>query len=313
MKATKTIFALISLTIATPLFAQVTREVAEFPDFNPNIEEGVPLTTTAPITTGVRATWLDVFSTPGVVPLTIKAGLMNSSWRLFKASNADWNDATANLYAGGSSAYFTQGLSLTMGNETFLVAYRAARSNIDLNNYYASAVRGNSPKPPAFTRDTTLFLSLLNTRTMGNLNEIRLFDTTTFQSVAAVDAANKTELIEASVKKLRILSTGVIQYAQEHDEKLPPLQNMEVFKKAIFPYVRDNAVFVQPFAKKHYVTNGAMTNKGYANIQFASQIALLYEAQIGSDGKRAVAFADGHVKRVSEAEWTKIKKVSKIK
>lgn len=276
------------------------------------------------------------------VPLTLVAKNLDSSWQFItlnaksagdtkikKSVVASIPEAIDRALRVAPNVYLTKWQTVQSGAQTFLVAYRVEPliTSEEFRAYLADTVPFNLFATrrefldylKTHTETRPLKLTLLNLQNIDAFSEIEPYDiaerdeTLSFYITMSGFREVPDKIDFQSQSNLKYLATAVLQYAQEHDEKLPPLQNMEVFKKAIFLYVRDNAVFVQPFAKKHYVTNGAMTNKGYANIQFASQIALLYEAQIGSDGKRAVAFADGHVKRVSEAEWTKIKKVSKIK
>jgi prepilin-type processing-associated H-X9-DG protein len=40
---------------------------------------------------------------------------------------------------------------------------------------------------------------------------------------------------------------------------------------------------------------------------------VFYETKPGADGKRAVAYADGHVKRLTASEWANAKTKSHIK
>jgi len=92
----------------------------------------------------------------------------------------------------------------------------------------------------------------------------------------------------------------------------PPMQNMFQLKKAVFPYVKTEQIFRQPGTGTFYVPNAALSKKSVANIDSVSTFAAIYEAQVGSDGRRGVAFADGHVKRVTAAQWTGIKQNSEI-
>ncbi len=124
---------------------------------------------------------------------------------------------------------------------------------------------------------------------------------------------------ELSNSNLKQLVMGVIQYAQDHDETFPPMQNMFQLKKAIYPYlkseqrgVRSGQVFRQPGSGTFYVPNAALSKKKMASMDDVANTAALYEAQVGSDGKRGVAFEDGHVKRVTASEWTKLKEHSGI-
>lgn len=90
------------------------------------------------------------------------------------------------------------------------------------------------------------------------------------------------------------------------------MQSISQFKKAIFPYVKDDEVFVQPSNKAFFVTNVILSGRNLDKVKSPEKFAMIYEAQTGADNKRAVGFADGHVKRVTVDEWTKIKQDSQI-
>ncbi len=124
--------------------------------------------------------------------------------------------------------------------------------------------------------------------------------------------AARVKLSNSNLKRLMI---GVLQYAYDHKEVspvYPPMQNMFQLKKAVFPYVKTEQIFRQPGTGTFYVPNAALSKKSVANIDSVSTFAAIYEAQVGSDGRRGVAFADGHVKRVTASEWTQLKKHSEI-
>jgi hypothetical protein len=42
------------------------------------------------------------------------------------------------------------------------------------------------------------------------------------------------------------------------------------------------------------------------------ETVVLYEARPAADGTRGLMFSDGHAKRVTEAEWPELKRISKI-
>lgn len=139
----------------------------------------------------------------------------------------------------------------------------------------------------------------------------------TSQAAGQSDSARASQKAQAarvklSNSRLKQLILGIIGYAVDHDETFPPMQNMFQLKKAIFRYVKSEQVFRQPGSGTFYVPNAALSKKQMANMDAPSKTAALYEAQMGSDGKRGVAFEDGHIKRMTASEWTQLKKHSEI-
>lgn len=87
---------------------------------------------------------------------------------------------------GGSSepVYYTQGRTINMGSETFLVTYRHKKKGMDFGALMGMAM-ANGGKEPDFekmmtgdkvTEDTSLSLILLNTKAIASLSDIRPFD-----------------------------------------------------------------------------------------------------------------------------------------
>lgn len=101
-------------------------------------------------------------------PLTMKLNQLNSEWRGLSISGqfevGDWMQSFGTLFGSlfgtGSSSnlYYTKGQTVTIGSETYMVAYR---------------LQSTSGK---VAPETTLALSLLNLRTIGSLNNIRSFN-----------------------------------------------------------------------------------------------------------------------------------------
>ncbi len=255
--------------------------------------------------------WPDVLG-GRVVPLSVTMGNLDSTWRTFHLEDTVTNllrsSYSYNFNFDSFGLYYTSGATLSINNETYLVTYRLKRPVADL-------VTGNLRQEDIFkamvlTPNTRLVLSLLNLSTANNFYEVAPFDAESFAR-AATNSKNRV-LLSQSMSNLKQLGIAVIQYSQEQDEVYPPMQTMYQLKKAIYPFLRSDTVFVQPINKKFYVPNAALSKKSLASINQPSMTAMIYEADFDSDGKRAVGFADGHVKRVTPVEWTKIKKDSNI-
>jgi|GEM_PF-5415672 len=110
-------------------------------------------------------------------PLTLKLRDLNNEWRGFSMSGqyemGDWMQTFSSLFGtSASNLYYTKGQTVSVGNETYLVAYRI------------------ESKPEKLTAETSLTLSLLNLRTIGSLNNIRLFNLQ--QEVLLFDRMTKT-------------------------------------------------------------------------------------------------------------------------
>lgn len=271
----------------------------------------------APAFSPSDVTWKNVMS-GSIVPLTIKARDLNASWRSFTVSEG--NDITRLMLGAyglsGSNALYSRGDQISVAGETYLVAYRQKTPPMDVTTM-SRGPNAEMMRDMAFKPDSTLQLSLLNVRMTSAFNQMQTFDPAVFNANSPMNSvfagARNNALNASSDSNLKQLMLGVIQYAQDNDENFPLMQSMYQMKKAIYPYVKNDEIFKQPSNDKFYVPNAALSKKSLASMMNPSELAAIYEADFGSDGKRAVGFADGHVKRVTAAEWTKIKKDSGIK
>lgn len=279
------------------------------------------------------------------VPLTLAAKDLDSTWQFVTLNQKTKNKnddkgfprptlPTSQLEAIDLSlhvapnVYLTQWQTAASGGQAFLIAYRVAPliENEKQRAFYTTTEPpsdfATEPEFFAFLKsqadDRPLELTLLNLQTIGVVNSIEPYDVKArdqfLSSYIFISGFRPTpQLVFQSMTNLKQLGIGIMQYAQEYDEVYPPMQSLAALKKAILPYVLEDELFMQPVNKKPYLTNVALSGRSLSDIKSPATFASIYEAQPGSDGKRAVGFADGHVKRVTPAEWTQIKKDSGIK
>ncbi len=110
-----------------------------------------------------------------------------------------------------------------------------------------------------------------------------------------------------SVKNLKEIGRGIAMYRQDWDDSLPPLLTNDATQNALKVYVKQLSVFITPDTFLPYIANVALSGKKVASITNPAGCVLFYEPEPMSDGTRAVAYVDGHVLRIPEAEWTKLK------
>lgn len=282
-----------------------------------------------------------------------------------------------NLLGSGAGMYFTQGQTVTTGDNTFLVAYHARFNPPELKALFASTEKKNpvtttqnrvttATKPlEQYLRTRTLDLALLNLRQVGTMSNIQPFNmetqianlrafvassmgtdsphaapspqpatATASEDTVTPDAnettpatpeanapytatapnhndANANAINAMSVASLRELGAGLQNYLEDHDGVLPPLQDAAAAKAALKPYAAA-AIFGHPRTKEAYLPNAILSGKKLAHITNPAAMVAFYEAHPAADGKRALLFLDGHVKRIKEAEWPLVKRASRI-
>jgi len=260
-------------------------------------------------------------------PMMIKLQDLTGDWVKFRSAGdtSALGDAPRFIYGllGVSSGkYYTKGDAFTWGDLTYLVAYAPKAKQIDPTIF----MKQGPPSPPSekLSPDTSLYLCLLNLKTFGSLIELQPFDLKEETVEAAKPEAPKDQPnpvvtigedpISASTSNLKQLGLALMMYTQDWDGKLPPLDNPEKVKTLLTPYVstKDSNLFTNPIDGKPYKINTILSNHTMNHITSPASMVIFYEDAPASNGTRGVCFLDGHVKRVSESEWPRLKLASKI-
>jgi hypothetical protein len=272
-------------------------------------------------------------------PLTKQLKDLNDSWRQIAISGqyemGDLMKSWASIFSADSynNIYYTQGQTVLVNNETYLVAYRLPTSGKTLTiqslfeNVMGSmaGLTGTDCDSIVFaakiTPETTIQLSLLNLKTIGSLNDVRTFDLKTElatlakaeqESKAACEQA-KLEAVNLQVESnLRDLGIALQSYTEQNEGRLPNMSSLETVKLAFQDLIFDESIFLHPETLEPYLTNTSLSDQNLANIDNPSETVAFYEAQPAADGTIGVVFADGFYQRIPPEDWEEVKEVSKI-
>lgn len=126
-----------------------------------------------------------------------------------------------------------------------------------------------------------------------------------------VMAGRAATLKDTSQSNLKQLALGIMQYAQDHDEKMP---DADSWVTEIMPYVQSGAVFQDPAVlggKWGYAYNRNLSGVSLADVDDPAATVLLFESATGKknaadagkslpavgrhDGGTNYAFVDGHI------------------
>lgn len=269
-------------------------------------------------------------------PFTLKPSALDSSWRRVNLGSPT-ADLTRMMLTRGANVVpdiaYTRGQTVQTGKEIYLVIYRVQtprdpairrrwwvrdRAGKDVGD---NAVGGKIPF------DAVLGLSLVNLKTMGDLNDIRAFNPKTDVETMRDSETNDNE---ESVSNLKQVGLALLQYTQDYDEKLPPMRSATsvrqittnrdprraTVQEVLQPYARSVEIFRHPRTRELYRPNAWLSRKSLAQIENLEQdltaTVAFYEASPWRDRKRAVLFLDGYVRRVREEEWISLKRASHI-
>ena len=252
------------------------------------------------------------------IPLTLKLGDLNAEWRRISLNGqADMSSFMRLMMGTGatSDTYYTKGQTVAVAGESYAIAYRAQIKGPDFMTIMRGGPGAAPPMQEKMTPDTPLTLALLNQRTMGSLIDIRPFNLEQELAAnnlppgavggAAAGGAQVQAINAASANNLKQLGLGLMMYAQDNAEILPPMKDAAAFKKAILAYAKNEDLFVHPGTKEAYGVNPQLAGKTLADFQDPAQTIVLYEANAAPDGSRAILYLDGHVKRISGDEEKK--------
>ena len=252
---------------------------------------------------------------PAANALTLKE--LNGEWRVINAGATDSGGSNPMAMwlamlggAGGQSACYTKGDTVEVGGETFVIAYRVAAKPINFAALLNGAGNQKPAPPEPYTPDTKLTLSLLNLKTLAAFSDIHPFNLQA--EIAAHQPPPTPPATDESVKNLKQLGTALMMYAQDYDERLPPMKDYAKTQKVLLPYVKDMSVFINPVTKEPYRENPALSGALMAKIDLPAETIVFYEAEAAKDGTRGVYFLDGHVKRIKESDWPALKAKNKI-
>lgn len=201
--------------------------------------------------------------------------------------------------------YVTKGETISTEGVTYLVAYRASARVVLNAAVTLGYAPGTSPNELAVTPETALELSLINLQKATAITQIQPYD----PKIALPKPPPPTNPSQYHLKQIGM---AVTMYMQDYDETLPPMKDATKFAKAINVYVRNMAVFYNPANARLYVPNLILSGRRLATIPEPASFVMIYEDSPTADGTRGVVFVDGHTQRVSEAEWQRLKRASKI-
>lgn len=116
----------------------------------------------------------------------------------------------------------------------------------------------------------------------------------------------------SSRANVRRLAVALLQYAQDNDERLPPMRDAQSARAALTPYVPEERFWLHPWTGEPFEPNPALSYRRLGHIANPGEVAAFFAPRPGWRGRRTVGFLDGHVERVPEENWPDVKQASKI-
>jgi hypothetical protein len=105
--------------------------------------------------------------------------------------------------------------------------------------------------------------------------------------------------LSMSISNAKQLSLGFLMYASDWDDRMPPrMEDLRYTEIVLDPYLRNRSLWFSPqHSGARYLPNKELTAVPLVEMVTDPAVAvLLYESEEWSDGRRVVAYTDGHAK-----------------
>ncbi|MCW5941046.1 MAG: hypothetical protein KIS66_02370 [Fimbriimonadaceae bacterium] len=125
--------------------------------------------------------------------------------------------------------------------------------------------------------------------------------------VAAQTASKIAGLKTETLSRARQLAIACLMYASDYDQALPLARSSAAFQAATYPYHKNrNLQATMNPAGGELAFNAALRGASLTALRNPAETVLIHDTKPWVDGARIAAFADGHAKILSAAEWAKV-------
>lgn len=251
------------------------------------------------------------------VPSMIHVEDMTADWHVISVNGPDYYGYR------GNNLYYTHGNVFIFGGQKFLVAYHLQESSDPdqraAQQYFLAQVgKSDSQRTiPLLLKKSQLALSLFALNQTPSFHEIANFDPAKDIAAAPPKVLIDRRISQSSLKQIAL---GIFMYEQDYDETLPPMvaarsaehlmylpssktTSVPTVQNILQPYLKSTEIFLQPTTHRPYLPNYKISRLPLSKIDDPSRTFLFYEDAPDADGKRNVAFADGHVEAMEERQF----------
>lgn len=117
----------------------------------------------------------------------------------------------------------------------------------------------------------------------------------------------------ATLANVKQMSLGMIIYCTDYDDVAPYAQSSTTAWSVMLPYIksRETLKTLNPNGGS-FLFNMSLAGVSLVDLESPAETPMIFESKPWPDGTRAVAFADGHAKYLSEDEWAKYQPALKL-
>lgn len=261
-------------------------------------------------------------------------GMMMMMFGAMGAQGAEANEGMGMLLLGSlSDLYWSKGETTSLMGHDYLVAYK-----LEIGLRTDMKEQGMSDAPPVGAR---LRLTLIRNDVIASIAPepdtdikavMKILDDSKIPYDAVVipmdqdesmttailapvfTQANKASKQTQTLSNAKQLALGMMMYQADYDDLTPYAQSTAAVKFVTEPYLKNSDLWksLNPNGGE-FLFNMSLGGVDINDIPSPAETPLYFEKNAWPDGKRVVAFADGHAKVLSAEEWEKLQPMLKLK
>ncbi len=208
------------------------------------------------------------------------------------------------------SLFWTRGDHMTVDGVDFLVTYRSEFSLADLMK--ASSESGLK-KPLALGLVLLRSSEIASITPRPDITQTQLVDLAS-RAAGLLDEASDKAKATAALSNAKQIALALLMIAADHDDVLPYAQDTNTMVSLTTPYTKNPAVWETKNPKGgRFLFNMSLAGVALTQVQSPTETPMVFESEAWKDGRRVVAYVDGHARFVTDAEWAKLQPNLKLK
>lgn len=264
----------------------------------------------------------------GAVPQAIKIADLTDEYKAIKVAagtydlNSAWTYAAYSMFGGSSDdpregmvarmfdMLWTKGDVATLDGHRYLVTYRLDVTDaMRTMGEYTSRGERAAPVEPALRAHLVKMESVTS---ISPYMDYKVDDLKALFAPAAPEQAQDAQT--RGLSNIKQISLGMMMYTSDYDDITPYAQSTKTVEFVTNPYVKSRDVWKthNPNGSR-FLYNMAVAGVNFSDIQRPADTVLFYESAVWPDGRRLVAYTDGHAKILTEVEWQVAKKTMALK
>jgi len=264
----------------------------------------------------------------GAVPQAIKIADLTDEYTAVKIAagtydlNSAWTYVAYSTFGGSSDdpregkiarmfdMLWTKGDVVTLDGHRYLVTYR-----LDVTDAMRTMGEYSSRFERAAPVDPVLRAHLVNLDMVTSISPYMDYKADDLKALfAPLTPQEVPDAQTRGLSNIKQVSLGMIMYTTDYDDITPYAQSTKTVEYLTYPYVKNRDVWKthNPNGSR-FLFNMAVAGVSTTDIEDPAETVLFYESAAWPDGRRIVAYNDGHSRLLTEDEWQVAKKTMALK